>query len=161
MLSSRICSVNVFCGHLKTTHVFLCGVIWMMWHEEIIRLASNIQLSLQWLVGERCQACTPLGNTVHGGPLLSPGWKPSTAFITSPSSPWCCSDSSPPGCFSSGPTPSSPQPIGPWINAASMTPLWSTFLSLVLFLRGGTSAVACTPVLMCTDVATIQKTESR
>ena len=110
---------------------------------------------------ERCQACMPRGSTARGAQLLSHGWKPSIASTTSPSSLWCCLDWSPLGCSSSGPTPLSPQPTGRWTNAVSTTRLWSASLPPVPFLRGGTSAVACTPVLMYTGVATTPRIESR
>lgn len=130
---------------------------------DCVEMGAHWNLCLQWLLGESksCQACMPLGNTARGARPSSQGWKPNTASTTSPSSPWCCSGSSLLACFSSGRTPSSPLPTGPWISAAFTTRLWSACLCPVPFPRGGTSAVACTLVSTCTDVAIIQKIESR
>lgn len=146
----------------EIAHLIVATTYESRWLRYILSQYSSLTRSLfQSGRTKRWQACMLLGNTAHGALRSSHEWKPSTEFTTSPSFLWCCWDLLPQGCFSSGRTPLNLRLTGLLTSAVFTTHLWSTFLSPVPSLRGGTSAVACTPVLMCTGVATILKTESR
>lgn len=121
--------------------------------------AIFISLSLcGWMV--RLSMCMS-GKYSSQGRLWFHRWKPSTASTTSPCSLWCCWDSSPQRCSSSGHTPSNQRQTGAWTDAACTMHLSSDCLSPTLFPREGTLAAECTLVLMCIDVATTLRIESR